>query len=162
MTSNSAPPCRRIIQVHEDLSDRPSPRPFREPSVRSGELVFAAVLSWTLAFVAVLGASAGEPPAVTSLANAPVHYTVPDKAYVVLKRGDVEAVVVDNRAVDDAGLPGHRAGYHGLASLKHSKQPRNLFLPAYAGLNFEHIHDGTVQAREVDYRNCPGCRLGVG
>jgi len=56
---------------------------------------------------------------------------------------------VDNRAVDDAVLPSHRAGYHGIASLRHSRQPRNLFVPAYAGLNFEHIHDGTVQPREI-------------
>jgi hypothetical protein len=67
----------------------------------------------------------------------------------VLRRGPLEAVVVDNRAVDDAVLPGHRAGYHGLASLKHTRQPRNLFVPAYAGLNFEHIHDGKVLAKSV-------------
>ncbi len=90
-------------------------------------------------------------PSLTSLANPGVRYAVPDKPYVVLRHGGVEAVVVDNRAVDDAVLPGHRAGYHGLASLKHARQPRNLFVPAYAGLNFEHIHDGTVQKREVLY-----------
>src|SRR5213082_2376433 len=68
-----------------------------------------------------------------------------------------EAVVVDNRAVDDDKLPGHRAGYHGLGSLKHDKQPRNLFVPSYAGLNFEHIHDGTVQDSKVLFepRNAP-------
>jgi hypothetical protein len=42
-------------------------------------------------------------------------------------------------------LPGHRAGYHGVASLTHERQPRNLFVPAYSGLNVEHIHDGTTQ-----------------
>lgn len=86
---------------------------------------------------------------VTSLANASVRYTVPEKPYVVLKHGGLEVVVVDNRAVEDAVLPGHRAGYHGIASLRHARQPRNLFVPAYAGLNFEHIHDGTVKPREV-------------
>ena len=115
MTLNSALLCRRITQVCEDLSGCPSPSPIREPSLRSGELAFATSLSWTLVFVAVLGASAGESPARTSLANPRVHYTVPEKPYVVLKRGALEAVVVDNRAVDDAVLPGHRAGYHGLA-----------------------------------------------
>ena len=90
----------------------------------------------------------GTAPA-TSLGNASVHYTVPDKPYVVLKHGGLEVVVVDNRAVDDVVLPGHRAGYHGIASLRHVQQPRNLFVPAYAGLNFEHIHDGTVKPREV-------------
>lgn len=69
--------------------------------------------------------------------------------YAVLRRGPLEAVIVDNAAIDDAVLPGHRAGYHGLASLKHTRQQRNIFVPAYAGLNFEHIHDGTTQAREI-------------
>jgi hypothetical protein len=66
-------------------------------------------------------------------------------------------VVVDNRAADDDVLPGHRAGYHGLASLKHAHQPRNLFVPSYAGLNFEHIHDGTLQDNRVVFepRNAP-------
>jgi hypothetical protein len=82
---------------------------------------------------------------------------VPDKPYAVLKRAEIEAVVVDNQAVDDAVLPGHRAGYSGLASLKHTQQPRNLFVTAYAGLNYEHIHDGTVQDRTVLFepRNAP-------
>jgi hypothetical protein len=64
--------------------------------------------------------------------------------------------VVDNRAVDDAVLPGHRAGYSGLGSLK-LEGGRNLFVPAVSGLNFEHIHDGTVQERTVLFepRNAP-------
>ena len=92
--------------------------------------------------------SANVPP-VTSLGNTSVRYTIPEQGYVMLKRGDLEVVVVDNRAVDDAVLPGHRAGYHGIASLRHVKQLRNLFVPAYAGLNFEHIHDGTAKPRQV-------------
>jgi hypothetical protein len=82
---------------------------------------------------------------------------VPEEPYVVLARGDVEAVVVDNRAADDDVLPGHRAGYSGLAALRHARRRENLFVPASAGLNFEHIHDGTVQAREVLFepRNAP-------
>ncbi len=71
------------------------------------------------------------------------------KPYVVLERADVRAVIVNNEAVDDQMLPGHRAGYSGVASLTHRRQSRNLFVPAYAGLNYEHIHDGTVQPREI-------------
>lgn len=56
-----------------------------------------------------------QPPQRTSLSNPQLVYSVPDKPYVVLKRADVEAVVVDNRAVDDGVLPGHRAGYSGIA-----------------------------------------------
>ncbi len=73
----------------------------------------------------------------------------PNKPYVVLERGEIRAVIVNNEAVDDEVLPGHRAGYSGLASLMHNRRRENLFVPAYAGLNFEHIHDGTVQPREI-------------
>ena len=93
--------------------------------------------------------STAEPPKRTTLSDPSIHYRVPDQPYVVLERGDVEAVVVDNRAVDDDLLPGHRAGYSGIASLKHTKRPESLFVPSYAGMNFEHIHDGTVQDRKI-------------
>ena len=72
-----------------------------------------------------------------------------DKPYVVLERGDVRIVVVNNEPVDDKELPGHRGGYSGVASLTHRGRDENLFVPAYAGLNFEHIHDGTVQPRDI-------------
>jgi hypothetical protein len=72
----------------------------------------------------------------------------PDKPYVVLERGDVRAVIVNNEPVDDQVLPGHHGGYSGVASLTHKAQDKNLFVPFYAGLNFEHIHDGTNQPRD--------------
>src|SRR3954470_17844975 len=90
-----------------------------------------------------------EEPGRTTLSVPSIRYTVPEKPYVILARGDVEAVVVDHRAVDDAVLPGHRAGYAGVAALRHARRRENLFVPAYAGLNFEHIHDGTTRPREV-------------
>ena len=80
----------------------------------------------------------------TSLTNAAVTFTRPDGHYVILKHGSVTAVVVDNTQVDNADLPGHRRGYNGVASITHASRPQNLFVPAYAGLNFEHIHDGTT------------------
>jgi hypothetical protein len=51
--------------------------------------------------------------------------------------GDLTAVIGDNAAKD-----GHRAGYNGLWSLTHKSEPENLFAPAVAGMNFEHIFDG--------------------
>lgn len=51
--------------------------------------------------------------------------------------GDLTAVVGDNSASGE-----HRAGYNGLWSLVHRTEPTNLFVPSYAGFNFEHIFDG--------------------
>ena len=59
--------------------------------------------------------------------------------HVRLATGDIQAVVTDNAAWP----PHHRARYNGIASLTHKAQPRNLFVSAYAGLNIEHILDGT-------------------
>lgn len=83
-------------------------------------------------------------PGVTSLTNSKVVYRVPDRNYVVLARGPTIAVCVNNEAVDVPECPGHKAGYNGLAVWKQGGRDRNLFVPAYAGLNFEHIHDGTA------------------
>ena len=51
--------------------------------------------------------------------------------------GDLTAIIGDNAA---AGA--HRAGYNGVWSLTHRTEATNLFVPAVAGLNFEHIFDG--------------------
>jgi len=82
-------------------------------------------------------------------ASTVINVTNSDKSYVVLERGDVRAVIVNNEPVDDGVLPGHRGGYSGVASLTHSARDKNLFVPFYAGLNFEHIHDGTVKPRDI-------------
>lgn len=107
---------------------------------------WVVVLAWGVA-------SAADDVGWTSLANPRVRDAAPEpgveRHYVVLKRGAVEAVIVDNAAVNDETLPAHRAGYSGVASLKHAQRPENLFVPDYAGLNFEHIHDGTTQPREI-------------
>ena len=86
---------------------------------------------------------------ITTLGNRAIRYTVPESGYHILQQGDVRAVVVDNRAVDDGTLTGHRAGYSGVASLTHTQRGKNLFVPNYAGLNYEHIHDGTRQDRNI-------------
>jgi hypothetical protein len=50
-------------------------------------------------------------------------------------------VVADNEAYG----PDHRAGYNGVAELRlGTGNARNLFVPLYAGLNFEHIFSGEV------------------
>ena len=109
---------------------------------------------WLLLCVASVTAAEGPfvpPPApgVTSLTNDSVRYAVADRPFAVLRRGGVQAVIVNNEAVSTPTLPGHRAGYNGLASFSRGKEQRNLFVPSYAGLNYEHIHDGTLAiARE--------------
>ncbi len=85
----------------------------------------------------------------TTLGDKSLAYTVPESGYHVLKSGNVTAVIVDNGEVDDSTLKGHRAGYSGVASLTHKNRADNLFVPNYAGLNYEHIHDGTTQDRDV-------------
>jgi hypothetical protein len=111
-------------------------------------LTYAAIACWTF-LVAAAPLGAAEPPALTTLSDASLKYQVPEKPYVVLKRADVEAVVVDNRSVKDEVLAEHQPGYSGIAVLRHRKRPQNLFVPRVAGLNFEHIHDGTTQDRKV-------------
>lgn len=46
-------------------------------------------------------AIAAELTARTSLSDPSIRYTVPEKGYVVLRRGALEVVIVDNRAVND-------------------------------------------------------------
>lgn len=93
----------------------------------------------------------------TSLSNPAIQYKSSARHYIALRGGDVEAVVVDNAGVDDQVLPGHHEGYSGLGSLRHRGRAENLFVPAYAGLNFEHCHDGTKQERSTlfEVRSAP-------
>ena len=102
-------------------------------------------------------AHAEELPRRTSLSDPDCSYRVSEKPYAILMHNGVKAVVVDNQAVADTELPAHRAGYSGLAYLGHQQRTENLFVPSYAGLNFEHIHDGTKQDRKVLFepRNAP-------
>lgn len=113
-----------------------------------------AAMAWLVAGASLCEAGAS---GLTTLTSPEMKHTVSSRPYVILKRADVEAVVVDNSAVDDEILPGHRAGYSGIGLLRHVRRRENLFVPAYAGLNFEHIHDGTTQDRKVLYepRNAP-------
>ena len=100
---------------------------------------------------------ADEVAPVTTIHKANGDWKSPSKNYVILQRGAVEIVIVNNQAVDDDVLPGHKAGYSGVARISHTKQAQNLFVPNYAGLNYEHIHDGRTRDRKILFepRNLP-------
>jgi hypothetical protein len=68
-------------------------------------------------------------------------------AHATFQAGDLTAVIGDNAA---AGA--HRAGYNGVWSLVHRTEPVNLFVPAVAGLNLEHIFDGSRYDRDGSRR----------
>ncbi len=102
-----------------------------------------------LGMVFLLPAEANDLKSRTTLGDRTIRYTVPRQGYQKLRRGKITAVIVDNRAVDDETLPKHRAGYSGVVSLTHTQRPDNLFVPGIAGLNFEHIHDGTTHERDI-------------
>jgi hypothetical protein len=55
-----------------------------------------------------------------------------------LETGSLRAVFVGNQAFG----PHHMAGYNGIAELYHKSQDSNIFVPAYAGFNLEHIFSG--------------------
>jgi hypothetical protein len=110
-----------------------------------------------IALLALGGSASPDEPGRTNHTNPAIRLAAPEKPYIVLRRGEVEAIVVDHRAVDDGVLPRHRAGYSGLAALRHAWRRQNLFVPAYAGLIFQHIHDGTTRPRDILFepRNAP-------
>lgn len=117
-------------------------------SFRWPPLLPAATVLWACAAFCIPGVTIADhplaAPGITSLTDSSVRFQVAEDHYAVLQRGDVRAVVVDNAELDLVELPGHRAGYNGVASLTHGRRDANLFVPAVAGLNFEHIHDGTT------------------
>ncbi|HAH99278.1 MAG TPA: hypothetical protein DCO70_08065, partial [Verrucomicrobiales bacterium] len=60
--------------------------------------------------------------------------------YASFKVGDITAIIGNNTEQDD-----HRAGYNGVWDLRHRSSTRNIFVPAYAGLNLEHIFNGETE-----------------
>ena len=59
--------------------------------------------------------------------------------------GEINAVIGDNSEHQV-----HRAGYNGVWELRHRSSTRNLFVPAYAGLNLEHVFNGETEFTNRD------------
>jgi len=70
----------------------------------------------------------------------------PRPGQVELRTGDLRLVLADNQAYGEA----HRAGYNGVSELNHQGGEPSLFVPAYAGLNFEHIFSGDAASYDRD------------
>ena len=62
----------------------------------------------------------------------------PARSPVEIRTERLRALVADNTAHG----PHHRAGYSGIAELYHRGSERSFLVPAYAGLNFEHVFSG--------------------
>jgi len=97
----------------------------------------------------VLMVQAEDLPKLTSLSQPRMRYQVAKTNYVVLQRGGIRAVVVNNSAVKDNVLPNHWANYPGLAYLGHTKQPRNLFIPDFGGMTPVMYMDGANRTKQV-------------
>jgi len=69
-----------------------------------------------------------------------VHQAAPaeDVSQARIQSGSLRAVVADNASYGKD----HRRGYSGLSELYHGSSGRSIFVPAYAGLNYEHIFSG--------------------
>ncbi|HWN96439.1 MAG TPA: hypothetical protein VNT99_15525 [Methylomirabilota bacterium] len=91
-----------------------------------GPIRFAVLLPivWLSGGFATVGWSADEPHAAR------------------LQSDQLRAVIADNEAFG----ADHRAGYNGVAELGLAGDTRNVFVPQYAGLNFEHIFSGDAQS----------------
>lgn len=63
----------------------------------------------------------------------------------------LDVVFVDNTAFGEE----HRAGYNGIAELKHKSQDSSVFVPFYAGFNLEHIFGGDSLAELFEPRKYP-------
>ncbi|MCA9040382.1 MAG: hypothetical protein KDA65_08555 [Planctomycetaceae bacterium] len=101
--------------------------------------------------ICLTGAHPLAAPGVTSLTNSDVNYSVSTTGTALLEAGDTTIVIVDNGAGQTSLTQEHKPGYNGIAYWGHTNHKENLFVPTYAGLNYEHIHDGTLKVNQEKF-----------
>jgi hypothetical protein len=104
------------------------------------------MLLFLLATAPTFAGAAPGPPGETTLSKENVWFSVIRDGHLTLARDAITMVVADNQAYG----PEHRAGYNGVSDLRHRERDANLFVPTYAGLNLEFIHDGSDRILDRD------------
>ncbi len=68
-----------------------------------------------------------------------------NKDYGEFRSAELRCIIGNNAAMGD-----HRGGYNGVFRLTSIHQSESIFVPAYAGLNLEHIFDGDTERGPVE------------
>ena len=68
----------------------------------------------------------------------PLSSEADEGSQAIIESQSLRAVIADNASYGKD----HRQGYSGISELYHGGSKRTLFVPAYSGLNFEHIFNG--------------------
>lgn len=74
----------------------------------------------------------------------PLSSEADEGSQALIELESLRAVIADNAAYGKD----HRQGYSGISELYHGVSKRTLFVPAYSGLNFEHIFNGDLTSYE--------------
>ena len=69
-----------------------------------------------------------------------------ENSHALIESESLRAVIADNSAYGKD----HRQGYSGISELYHGGSKRTLFVPAYSGLNLEHIFNGNYISYDWD------------
>jgi len=70
---------------------------------------------------------------------------------LTIEKGNLKGFFVDNTAIN----PAHKEGYNGLGQLYHAEEDSGIFVPAFAGFNFEHIFGGDSLEQLFEPRRYP-------
>jgi hypothetical protein len=69
---------------------------------------------------------------------------------ITLRTSELAVTIGANQA-GGPDFPAHKAGYNGVWSLTSVHEPRNCFVPAFAGLNLEHFMDDVFMSEDDEW-----------